>query len=109
MSHSILQGIEAPETVFGMIAMIITFLVIAFLSILSILMPYFVWKIASSMSRCEELLKHLTHQSDLLTIIEGEITTNIAPATAESAGYVRAEMEHKYDIEREALEVDEVS
>jgi len=92
------SGVDFPESIFGMAVTLFIFLVGTFFCILTMLMPYFVWKISSSISRCEKLMKDIAKQSDLLTSIEGEISTNIAPANSKIEGYIRADMEQKYDM-----------
>ena len=95
-----MNGLLAADTgfvltgIFGIIILVLGL----WLSILAILMPYYVWKIKESVERSEELIKQATTQMGFLPMIESQLRNNIAPSVISTEQNIRADFNHRYGV-----------
>jgi hypothetical protein len=95
MNTTLLAGLESFP--FKLLMFFVYFMGVA-LFILTLLMPYFIWRIKQSVERSEKLIQHASNQVGFLATIESQLRNNIAPSVISTEQNIRADFNHRYGV-----------
>ena len=95
LTSTLMASMEELAGLLGGFLGIVIFVLALILGVMTLLLPFFVWKINKSIQRIEQLTEHMAKQSCLLTPINAEISNKISPTVEALESNIRIDLERK--------------